>query len=122
MFLNGYLLMPIQFLLSLVSTFKFYLTSPNVKTFCLPPNPVISSSNCSNFNYRQNYIDPNTFASNYANIVWVTFGAGGGGEQRKSEEWISKESNFLSSIQFSQWLKAICPSLYEINDCPVPST
>lgn len=86
-FLNGYLLIPTQFLLSLVSTYKFYLTSPNVKTFCPLQNPVISSSNCSYLNYWQNYIDPNTFASNYANIIWVTFFGGGTKEIWRVNFW-----------------------------------
>lgn len=61
MFLNDYWLIPTQFLLTLLaSAFKFYLTSPNVKTFCPPQNSITLSNSDSNGNYRQDLINPNT--------------------------------------------------------------
>ena len=60
MFLNGYWLIPTQFLLTLASALKFYLTSPNVKTFCPPQNSITLSNSDSNSNYRQDLINPNT--------------------------------------------------------------
>ena len=90
MFLNGYLLIPVQFLLILASVFKSHLTSPDVMTFRLPQNPIILSSSHSTSSYRQDLINPNTLLLTVpSHLFWRTK------EIWKMNLW--REYSFLSS-------------------------